>query len=268
MKKIGRSRQNYHSGTKITVVKYDPVKRFVMRILIPLLVVAFVALSYYLGGYYVWSELEFANGQYTKARGHLSECQSIQNELKQKLAMQAQSGNVDRNAAEQVRQGMRELKEVNAQLKKELSLYREVLAPKSQDTISVQQFELLPTSDFRRFQWKLVLAQTAARHPFQRGVAELFLIGRKEGREVTIPVHKISSQVAGSRIPVGFRYYQSIPGDGGFADLLLPDNFRPEYFQITVNIENPKKSRINKRFNWLSEEAGTYVGKTTQESRI
>ncbi|MCK5893718.1 MAG: hypothetical protein KAG53_04765 [Endozoicomonadaceae bacterium] len=221
-----------------------------------LLVLSFGLSGYYLGGSWAWNAIDVMREELVKRQTQLQKQGQQLVLLKQQIAVIERFGQINHDAAEMVRNNIRRLKDKSAELSQELVFYRSIIAPeKEKEAISVQTFELLATDRPDHFQWKLVVIQSAKRHQFLKGELQVTIVGKQGDHSASFALHELSPQLDSTLIRLGFRYFQSIPGNGVRGDIALPEGFTPEYLQVSGQITSPKQQTINHRFNWVIEES-------------
>ena len=250
MKRAGETEPTYR------VVHNDPARRRRQWVVTAVIMLGVGLSGYYLGGSWAWHEIKVMREELTQNQTLIQEQSQQVIQLKQQIAIAERAGQINRDAAEMVRKDVRRLKDDNARLNQDLAFYRSIIAPEEEEgAVSIQKFELLPTDQPRHFQWKLVVMQSAKQHQFLKGELQATVVGKQDGQSVSFALHELSPQLDDKNIRLGFRYFQSIPGDGSRGEIALPEGFTPEYLQVTGRITSPKKRDIDRKFNWVIKEA-------------
>lgn len=251
------------------VVPNDPARRLRYWFIAVMIASGIGMSGYYLGGSWAWHRIRLMQESLARKQVLIQEQGLLVTRLQQQIAIVERARQINRDAVELVRRDVRRLETDNAQLNRDLAFFRSIIAPEEEDgVVSVHRLELWPTDQPRHFQWKLVVMQSAKRHQFIKGQLQVTVVGKQNDNPVSFDLHALSSQLNNEKIRLGFRYFQSIPGDGIRGDITLPEGFTPEYLQVTGHITNPKEQDINRKFNWTVEGACQHVGKITIHEEV
>ncbi len=233
----------------LAVVPHRPYRYWVMILVAVAICIVFVVGSYY-GGYYHGTATE-AGAVVERDQLRLSHVQSQEKirQLEQKIANLTIGSQVDRKAMEQVRSQVVELKNRIAELERDNTFYRELMRPENDDKgLSVAAPSIIPVADAGNsvYDYKMVVKQLASNRSQVSGYLEVALVGQNaQGAKQQLSLHELSAAVAKQRIKLNFWYFQRIEGR-----MTLPDGFKPERVELKIVSLKPKKSLIEKKFNW------------------
>ena len=241
---------------RLRVVSDNPATRRRMYLLVVALVFGTGISGFYIGVSFAWRELGILRTDLISTKAENSEYLEELDGLRRRVAILDRGSQVSRDAAEEVRLDIVKMREDKSRLTRELSFFRSLMDPaRADDGVNVQSLELLPTSDPRRFQWKLIVVQNAKQHRLQKGTLQARVDGYKGGQKVSYALADLSKQFDRSSAELGFRYFQSVPGDGLWGMLTLPGDFEPEAMEVTVSLVSPVRKVTKKTFEWLAEES-------------
>lgn len=165
------------------------------------------------------------------------------------LSRVALSAEVDMAALEKSRQEMIGLQQKIYQRDEELELYRELLQDNNQPNgLSVSDLNLSVLEDGRiRYRW--VARQKTAKMKTLSVYADMWVIGRQGGEEVTLSLADIDDEV--NRLPLKreFKYFSIIQGI-----LKLPEDFEPEKVRVALRYTWMDKFQSDQKFDWKIEE--------------
>ena len=112
--------------------------------------------------------------------------------------------------------------------------------------LSIRSWEVYPTGDPRRFQFKLVVQQLAVKHALLKGGVTVQLVGKQNGVEQIFPLNILSEQIETMPARLRFKYFQYVDGE-----LQLPEGFSVERVDIVAKATAPKAAQIEKHYSWV-----------------
>ena len=253
----GAGRSVHYSGAtaRIQVVRWRPGAWFWW--LLPFLSVAITAMGYF-AGHRAGQLAADPLARMDEVRDAF-DAQQMRGLQEQVTALKLER-TVEVTAAEHVQASLRDLQEEVAALEEEVTFYRRLMAPEELSKgLHIERFVLRQRPGTRAFGYEVVIAQTVARHGWQRGELSIDVIGRRDrersgsgdgaaqaesaggGRQV-LPLTEIAS-LPSYPLQFRFRYFQNFAGE-----LTLPANFIPEAVQLTL--DRSAESPITERFDW------------------
>ena len=229
------------------VVPYRPQRRW-LTVLIAIVVIAITAaISYSVSGMSVSHRYESVLDERNQLREQLADVQRELRDTQQALANIEMGSEVDRKAVDDVREVVREQKKEISSLTEEISFYKGLMAPTDREKgLSIRSWELYPTSDPRRFQFKLTVQQLATKHNLMTGEVKVSISGKQGETERTFSLDSLSEQVSSSNIRLRFKYFQSIEGE-----LLLPTEFEPAAITVIAKVASPQSAQVEKNYSWI-----------------
>ena len=242
-------------SSKLRVVHHDPEREKRIKII---LVVAFLSLG--VGAY--WFGAYKANNQNVRLESRnlgLSEraylLQRENEKLHQQVAILESSSKIDREAANNVRKLVRQLQDEKAELDRELTFYKNIMAPEDMAPgVRVAGIDLEPGGEPGQFRFRLTISQIARDNPFRRGAVSVSISGRQKNKPKTISLLRRAGYDEDSA-PLGFRYFQTIPEGRGFLEFELPEGFKPEAVHVNASIQQGPVRKLEKTYEWKKELA-------------
>lgn len=236
--------------SRLKVIEDRPLVVWGTRLLLLLAVVALVGGAYQYGISQGRQGQIIAEEELLRLRQELTETRTLEADLRQQLANLRLGSTVDRQASEDVRQEVIELKNQLAELQEENSFYRNLMAPSdNKEGLNFGAVEVSDTDVPRRYRYKVVLQQLATNHQLLNGTLTFNVIGRRDGVVTVLPLNDISEDVDSVNIKLRFKYFQTVEGH-----LQLPPSFEPERIELVARSTGRNAVTVEKRFGWLVEE--------------
>lgn len=236
---------------RMKVVPHRPYFGVLSVLGVALLVLVTSASAYYAGQYQLRKGLDRTTLAHESAIETLEALQRENDALRLRVATAEQSLAIGEQADEKVRAELVEKENRIAELKQEISFYRGLMAPDEDgDGVSIGRFSLSQMSEPRRFQFKLLVQQSATRHTVVKGHATFTVVGSQDGQPKRYPLSDLSQQVESEKIPLRFKYFQNIEGE-----LQLPHGFEPEGVELSLKSGARKGFNIEQRYGWLVQKS-------------
>ncbi len=235
---------------QLRVVEHRPFRLWCLRLSLAIFLLLSIIGAY---GYGVWHALQeqaIAEADLAQARQELESTRAAEEELRQQLANLKLGAQVDRQASEDVRQEVIELKNQLAALQEENSFYRNLMAPsENQEGLNFGVVELSDTDLPREYRYKVVMQQLATNHQLLNGSLTFNIVGRRDGVEEVLPLNAVSEDVDQDSIKLRFKYFQTVQGV-----LTLPAGFEPERIELVARSTGSNSTTVEKRFGWLVQQ--------------
>lgn len=232
------------------VVADRPLLVWSVRFSVLLFAAGATVIAYFYGVYQGGQDAVAASNEVARLNVALSTAQASEAELRQQLANLQLGAQVDRQASEDVRQEVIELKNQLAELQEENSFYRNLMAPsENQEGLNFGQVEIADTDVPRQFRYKVVLQQLTTNHQVLNGTLNFNVVGRQDGEVAVLPLKDLSDDVESVNIKLRFKYFQTVQGQ-----LRLPPGFEPERIELVARSTGNNSATVEKRFGWLVQE--------------
>ena len=236
---------------RMKVVPHRPFSGVLSVAGVALLVLATSAAAYFAGQYHLRRGLDQKTLAHEQALEKLEKLQSENEALRLRVATAEQSQVIGDQANEKVRAELVQKENRIAELKQDIAFYRGLMAPADgSDGVSIGRFSISQTSDARRYQYKLLVQQSAARHSVVTGNATFTVVGSQDGQPKRYALSDLSQQVDSEKIPLRFKYFQNIEGE-----LQLPQGFEPEGVELSLKSSGRKGFNIEQRYGWLVQKS-------------
>ena len=233
---------------KMVVVPYRPRRRVLFTAALIAGVTA-SALGGFAYGYY--KTLLTQQSAQADREGLVRELDSVKQEnteLNRQLAILERASVMDQRANEEVQSTLSSLRDRVAQLEQDIVYYRQVVSEETGDTgLIVSQLDIAATVDPARYRYKLVMRQQDADgDTFLLGHVNVNLVGRQNNELTILPLREISAEQDQLDIRLRFKFFQNIEGE-----LVLPEGFIPERFQVAAVETAPIEKSLNQEFSWV-----------------
>jgi Sec-independent protein translocase protein TatA len=176
----------------------------------------------------------------------LQEERSLTADLRQQLAIQQRSSEIDRRASLEVRDEFSTLQAELQKLRKELAFYRGIVSPADNTAgVRIQSFDLQPQTTAGRYVYKLMLTQVKRNDRYVNGVIEIEVEGLQDGKRKVWPFADLRVD-KGKELAFRFRYFQHFEGE-----IELPSNVKPQ--RVTIRVKTTGTNQppdVEKTMDW------------------
>ena len=233
---------------KMVVVPHRPGRRSIL-----IIALSFIVVASSLGGFaYAYYQTLFAQrGVLVDQLELVQEVERLASEnsyLNQQIAILDTSSAMDQKVTEEVQETITRLRRQVASLEKDIIYYRSVVSEEVEDTgLTIASWDATLTKDYDRYQYKLVMRQQDADgDTFLSGYVNISLVGKKNGKTVSIPLKDISKEQDKFDVKLRFKFFQIIEGE-----LVLPPDFSPDHVHIAAVETEPVKKTLDQNFSWV-----------------
>lgn len=170
--------------------------------------------------------------------------------LRDKNAILQRSSQIESQAYKQLEGAVTGLQDEILELKEELAFYRGIVSPSDATKgLKVQDFELTPGAEPRRYSFKVVLTQVLNNGTVARGNMVLEVAGLLKGEQKSYSLDQISDNQSKKGAAFRFKYFQIIEGN-----FLLPEEFEPTKVNLTVKPKSKAHKKLTQAFDWVVGE--------------
>lgn len=215
----------------------------------PLLLLLLVLSLMAMVGWYAYDFGQRRGGYFA----HKSEAQKVQ--LKQQLkslgeecdkqrelaARYQRASQIDRLAAEQVREEMKTLQQERSDLRKKVAFLDSLISGEVA-ALQVSQVELERRGDGNTYGFSFMISKRAKDDVRVTGKVDLKVSGKLQGKQTTLTPEKLGLNDV---LKMGFRHFQKFEGT-----LKLPDGFDPGELIVVGQPEGKKIKRFEQRIKW------------------
>ena len=130
------------------------------------------------------------------------------------------------------------------------------MAPgEAEEGLSVRGIDLIEGVESGRYQFRILVQQSARKHELLTGSLRVELQGLRNGEPASHELSSLSAQVPKPDIRLRFKYFQAIDGE-----LDLPVGFVPRKMIAYAKSAKPRKVEVRKEFPWSVQEKLSHVG--------
>ena len=229
-----------------------------VQVVVATLLLAVVLLAgFYLGQRAAYSGMGLDPQVYRAMQEDLVESEAVMAQLRAELDVQQARHEMDQQALELVRREIAAQKEQIAAQEEGLRFYKSLMAPgEIAQGLSLRPPELVALEEPGQFAFRIVAQQEARKHSLLKGDLSAVLNGELADQEVSYSLAELSDDLEPGKVPLRFRYFQSIEGE-----LRLPEGFEPRSVDLVATATAPRKMEVREQFPWQLQEKFTHVGK-------
>lgn len=233
--------------TEVRSVHIRITPRFKLKLALLLVIIVIVQLLVYsLGRQHA---LDNFGSFHKKQRALVHELNEKSIELKQQqteLVRVSKSAEIDRMAAEQVRQEIFDLRTQLAELQRDVEFYKGLMAPEELNKgLKLHTFSLLYDDALQRYNFKLVLANIGGTNRVVKGELGLKLLAIENGQNREVLLTDMPGYEGASPIKLRFRFFQNIAGS-----FRLPEGFQPTTLVAETNINDASGQPFSESYDW------------------
>ena len=234
---------------RLKIVPHRPLRSVLIALVITVLVLAAIVASY-LYAEHKTSQLRLSPDEALSLRSQLENLTDESAELRRELATYQLSAEVDRQAGEELRKRVVELRAEKAALQRDIDVYRILTSNKNSNPqgISFGVFSVTPASEGKHL-FKLVVQKLAGGEDDFTGELTATIVGQRNGEEVSFSLHELAlnnNDPLVANIPLNFKFFQNIE-----TEIVIPEGFSPVRLELAVKSNarrNPAK--VQAQLEW------------------
>ena len=181
-----------------------------------------------------------------RLQGELTRLSDANSELHTQVSILRRSAQVDRQAKVELAKEVKNLQDLQADQREEISFYKSIISPdKGKAGLGIYSLLVVPVRD-RMYHYKLVLTQSGKSDSLTKGGVKVVLRGVLQGKEKDLDLDKIKAADS-PKLSYEFRYFQELSGS-----FLLPDDYNPREITVRLIPDSGKKKSDKpvKTFDW------------------
>jgi hypothetical protein len=236
---------------RLSLVRYDPWQRFIRAVYFLLFTAAVAGGCFFAGQYASLNERRALIEERDQLQEQVIEANQETRGFRQRVGALEKGGEVDRQAAEGIRQTVKSLKAQVSTLEEEVSFYKGIMAPSGQDKgLRISKIDIQALDQDDKFRYSIMMTQVADNSSYIKGVAAVNFVGIEAGKRKIIPLRELDDQVNELGVKFSFRYFQEIAGE-----VKLPANFKVEQVQVVLQSSGSKAQRVEETIEWSQKDA-------------
>ncbi len=229
-----------HRGFQVK--QYQPWKIW----LVILLLIALMAMFFYLGRGYQSYELEHLKLERETLVSRINELESRNHKLVEKNAHLDGASKIERDAYELANQELVRLQQELLAQKEELVFYRGIVSPKDAAlAVNLQSFEVRKKNSQNQYSYKMILTKSGKSTKKIYGGANIVIRGENEGSVSELALSDLRLENPGKDTKFAFRYFQVFEGD-----IALPVGFQPFEVEIGIKPTTKKVKSFSETISW------------------
>ena len=210
------------------------------------LLVALIAMFFYLGRGYQSYELDRLELERETLISRIEELQSRNHNLLQKNAHLDGSSKIERDAYELANEELVKLQQELLAQKEELVFYRGIVSPKDAALgVNLQSFEMRKKNSQNQYSYKMILTKNGKSTRKISGGAIVRIRGERAGSVSELKLSDLALEKSEKVTKFSFRYFQVFEGD-----ITLPDDFMPFEVEIGIKPTTKKVKSFSETISW------------------
>jgi Tfp pilus assembly protein PilO len=236
---------------RLSLVRYDPWQRFVHVIYFLLFIAAVAGSCFFAGQYASLNERRALSAERDQLQEQIMAADQEIRGFSQRVGALEKGGEVDRQAAEGIRQTVKSLKAQIATLEEEVSFYKGIMAPSGQDKgLRISKIDIQPLDQPNTFRYSIMMTQVADNTSYIKGLAAVNFVGLEDGKRKILPLRELDGKVEELGVKFSFRYFQEVGGE-----ISIPANFNLEQVQVVLQSTGSKAQRVEETIEWLHKDS-------------
>jgi hypothetical protein len=236
---------------RLSLVRYDPWQRFVHGIYFLLFIAAVAGGCFFAGQYASLNERRALSAERDQLQEQIMAADQEIRGFSQRVGALEKGGEVDRQAAEGIRQTVKSLKAQIATLEEEVSFYKGIMAPSGQDKgLRISKIDIQPLDQPNTFRYSIMMTQVADNTSYIKGLAAVNFVGLEGGKRKILPLRELDGKVEELGVKFSFRYFQEVGGE-----ISIPANFNLEQVQVVLQSTGSKAQRVEETIEWLHKDS-------------
>lgn len=232
---------------ELVILQYRPGHKLRRNMYLLLAMLTLAVGGYFLGLIDSMQQIQDLSQQRDQLKVQLVEAEHHNVQLTQRVGVLEKGGEVDRKAADTIRQSVVELKSQITSLEEEVAFYKGIMAPNGNDRgLKVSKVDLVALSEQEnRYRYSIKLMQVVDNSSFISGLAAVNFEGVKDNEPLVLPLRDLDKAVTELGVKFRFRYFQELSGE-----IVIPSDFSPTHIQIVLQATGSKSQRVEHTVDW------------------
>ena len=230
---------------KLEIRQYRPGEKARARLMVAVMVAVATVAGLGIGWWSSLEALETTSRERDELRKELDESEVTISDLAQKVGILEKGGEVDRAAANQVRETIKVLKGQVAGLEEEVAFYKGIMVPGDKPAgLQIGKVLIKPLAE-RQYQYSVTMTQIAERRRFVSGSMAFNVVGKEADKARILALSDVDSNVPATGARFRFRYFQELKGT-----ITLPEGFDPMGVEVVLQSTGKKSQRVEQTIDW------------------
>jgi hypothetical protein len=231
-----------NQSPRLVVRNHKPLQRALLVLVGVALLLGSNWLLYQYGRQQAGLDFVALQQQRSELRARIEQLENRNQQLADERIALQRTGQIDRQAYQQVDQSLRALQAEISELKEEVAFYRSIVAPReSSRGLRIQRFTIEANAEPRSYSYRLVLTQVIKNNRVAKGHIDISVEGLQDGKHRKLAIGDIQTDKDKS-LNFRFKYFQNFEGD-----VILPEGFTPSRVYVEVK---SRKAGIKRTFDW------------------
>ncbi len=241
-----KSRVKASRQHRMVVVRHRPVMTWFIRIGSAVLSLVSIVVAYHYGltkGGHNYASLDHSVNQQAST---IQTLEAEKNSLQQQLTNIQTGLDIDKQANENIRQQLVELRAALQSTTTENDMYRSILNPvdESDKKASLDKWNLSASNNADQYTFRVIAKKLSNPNDWIKGRVTLKINGERDGTQTVLDY---TEQAIGDdkTLTVRFKYFQTVTGN--FA---LPKDFAPKEIVVTLTLDGKKQEVVTRTYPW------------------
>jgi hypothetical protein len=201
---------------------------------------------YDLGKLHGVDELESLRTKNAILEDRNNELSDAADKLREQAAVLERSGQIDRQAAEDIQLDLGQLEEELQAAREEVEFYRGIVSPGDvRPGLRIHRFSLESGTEPGEYHYELVLTQLKRNDRYVSGKVDWKITGSLQGEQGEVGLAGVTDPAV-KQLKFRFRYFQGLAGT-----ISLPDNFVAEKVELTIKpAGKTRQEPVVQVFDW------------------
>jgi hypothetical protein len=235
---------------RLSLVRYDPWHRFWRGVYLLLFIAAVAGGCFFAGQFASSNERHVLGAERDQLQEQIVAADLEIRGFRQRVGALETGGEVDRKAAEGIRQTVKSLKAQVATLEEEVSFYKGIMAPSGQDKgLRISKITIQSLEQDSMYRYSIMMTQVADNTSYIKGLAAVNFVGTEGGKRKIISLREVDDKVNELGVKFSFRYFQEVAGE-----VSIPANFKVEQVQVVLQSSGSKAQRVEETIEWSQKD--------------
>lgn len=229
----------------LVIRQYRPGERTRARLMACAVVLAVGVVGFGAGWFGGAKSLNATSHELESLKQVLQQRELTISDLAQKVGILETGGEVDRQAANGVRETVKALTMQVAGLQEDVSFYKGIMVPGDKPAgLQIGKIAVKPVAD-GQYRYAVMMTQIATRRGYLSGVMALNVVGTDGGKPRILALNDVNPAVKAGGAKFRFRYFQELSGV-----ITLPDGFTPLRVEVVLQSSGKKPQRVEQTIDW------------------
>ena len=234
---------------RLDLIRHNPWQKYWRIGYVAVLVV--VAILFFLMGQNIGiSQKDSLMDEREQLRSTLSDSEKDLLSFSQRIAILEKGGEVDSQAAESVRQTIKDLRSEVAVLEEQISFYKGIMSPVDKSKgLTIHSVDFQPTGLENSYRYSIMMTQVSNHDRHTKGSIIVSFIGTVLGENKTLQLKNLDSKIPDDGLKYNFQYFQEERGE-----VIFPADFKVTQVKVVLKPSSSRIKKVVKTIEWINED--------------